>query len=118
MATIAKRTLFFLAVIAIATLLSLVGWWLLVSPWAYAHLHSSGAWIFNIVPASAAYLVNRGSHGHFLVAPMDGCDFCSPGGHLRNYLTLAIPAYTVVIAVGSLVVAAVRRRLSPLRAAA
>jgi membrane associated rhomboid family serine protease len=112
MSKTAVNVLKLVAVIATAPVLSLVGWWLLVSPWAYQHVHQSAAWVFNIVPATAAFLINGGSNGHFLVATLDPCDFCSPREHLQNYLTIAIPAHTAAILVGVFAASVVRRRAS------
>ncbi len=94
-----------LIAIVLAAILSVGGWWTLVSPWAFRHLHVSVIWALNIIPAAAGVLIGRGSSDHFLASTLKPCDFCTPMDHLVNYLTLAIPAYVVALV---LVAAAVR----------
>ena len=114
MTIIAKRAANLMVAFGLAFLLSLTGFWLLVSPWAFRHLHSSAVWVFNIVPAAAAFILGRRGSDHFLSGVLKPCDFCSPQDHLINYLLLAVPAHTVaVIGIAFLFrIARRRRRLS------
>jgi hypothetical protein len=99
-----------LIVVVLATILSVGGWWTLVSPWAFRHLHMSIIWGLNIIPASAGVLVGRRSPDHFLASTLKPCDFCGPIDHLANYLALAIPAYLAVFLIVAVAAHWVRMR--------
>lgn len=96
-----------LVALVLAVTLSVGGWWTLVSPWAFQHVHIGVMWALNIIPATAGVLTGRGSVEYFMGAAVKPCDFCTPTEHLVNYLALAIPAYIFVF---TLVVAALRWR--------
>jgi hypothetical protein len=97
MTIIAKRAASLLVALALALLLSLAGFWLLVSPWAFQHVHPSAAWVFNTVPATAAYILGQRDSDHFLGAVLKPCDFCLPQDHLINYLLLAVPSHAAAV---------------------
>ena len=97
MTIIAKRAVSLVIAFGLALLLSVAGFWLLVSPWAFRHLHPSAVWVFNIVPATAGLILGRRSSDHFLAVVLKPCDFCLPHDHLINYLLLAVPAHTVAV---------------------
>jgi hypothetical protein len=98
------------SVVVVATILSVAGWWTLVSPWAFRHIHVGIIWVLNIIPASAGVVIGRGSPDHFLASSLRPCDFCRTIDHLANYLALAIPAYLVVFTIVAVAVHRVGRR--------
>src|SRR5687767_15016510 len=97
MTIIAKRAVNMAVAFGVAFLLSATGFWLLVSPWAFRHVHPSAIWVFNIVPATAAFILGRRDSDHFLAGVLKPCDFCLPQDHLINYLLLAVPAHTLAV---------------------
>jgi hypothetical protein len=110
MTIITKRAVSLVVAVGLAFLLSFTGFWLLVSSWAFQHLPPSAVWAFNIVPATAAFILGRRSSDHFLAGVLKPCDFCLPQDHLVNYLLLAVPAHTIAVAGIALLVRTVRSR--------